>query len=95
MQHVTDGQRKFIWLPRAGVEQFFDLERDPGECHDLSGDPDRQDEVARWRGHLVRELAARDCGWVREGALVRPPDEPLVSPYKDARWPGGRSHRRR
>ena len=81
MQYVTDGRFKFIWLPRIDVEQFFDLERDH---------PERQDEVAQWRGHLVRELAARGCGWAREGALVTPPDEPLVSPYKDARWPGGR-----
>jgi arylsulfatase A-like enzyme len=85
MQYVTDGRRKFVWLPRIGVEQFFDLEQDPGECHDLSGEPERQDEIAQWRGYLVRELAARDCGWVQNGALVRPPNAPLISPYRDVR----------
>jgi len=94
MQFVTDGRFKFVWLPRIGVEQFFDLEQDPGECVDLIDDPDLgpsgRAEIAQWRGYLVRELAARDCGWVRKGALVTPPDEPLVSPYKDVRWPGGR-----
>jgi hypothetical protein len=90
MQYVTDGRRKFVWLPRIGVEQFFDLEQDPGECVDLIDDRDRQEEIAQWRGYLVRELAARDCGWVREGVLVTPPDEPLVSPYKDVRWTGDR-----
>jgi arylsulfatase len=90
MQFVTDGRFKFIWLPRIDVEQSFDLERDPGECVNLIDDPDRQGEIAQWRGYLVRELAARECGWVREGALVTPPDEPLVSPYKDVRWPVGR-----
>ena len=70
MQYVTDGRRKFVWLPRIGVEQFFDLERDPGECHDLIDDANRQDEVALWRGYLVHELAARDCGWVRDGAEI-------------------------
>jgi arylsulfatase A-like enzyme len=94
MQFVTDGQSKFVWLPRIGVEQFFDLEQDPGECVNLINEPNRQParrhEIAQWRGYLVRELAARDCGWVREGALVAPPDEPLISPYKDVRWPGDR-----
>jgi arylsulfatase len=94
MQFVTDGRRRFIWLPRMEVEQFFDLERDPGECVDLIDDPDlvpaRRHEIARWRGYLVRELAARACGWVREGTLVAPPDEPLVSPYKGVRWTVGR-----
>jgi arylsulfatase len=90
MQFVTDGRRRFIWLPRMDVEQFFDLERDPGECVDLIDDPDRQGEIAQWRGYLVRELAARACGWVREGALVAPCDEPLVSPYKDVRLTVGR-----
>jgi arylsulfatase len=90
MQFVTDGRRKFVWLPRIGMEQFFDLEQDPGECLDLIDDPNRQEEITQWRGYLVRELDARDCGWVREGALVTPPNEPLVSPYKDVRWPGDR-----
>lgn len=88
MQYVTDGRRKFVWLPCLNVEQFFDLEQDPGECRDLIGDPERQVEIAQWRGYLVGELAARACGWVREDALEAIPDEPLVSPYKDVRWQG-------
>jgi arylsulfatase A-like enzyme len=88
MQYVTDGRRKFIWLPRIGVEQFFDLEQDPSECEDLAHAPERQDEIARWRGCLVQELSARDCGWVREGALHCPEGEPLVSPYLETRWRG-------
>jgi arylsulfatase len=95
MQYVTDGRRKFVWLPRLEVEQFFDLEQDLGECINLIDDSDRQDEIAQWRGYLVHELARRECGWVRDGAVVAPPDqasgtpdEPLVSPYKDVRWMG-------
>ncbi len=87
MQYVTDGRRKLVWLPRIDREQFFDLEEDPGECRDLIGDPARQDEIARWRGHLIDELAARDCGWV-EGGRLTCPDGPLVSPWRDTRWPG-------
>jgi arylsulfatase A-like enzyme len=86
MQFVTDGRRKLVWLPRLDREQFFDLEVDPGECHDRSAHPDRQEEVAHWRERLVRELAARDIGWARESTLHCPPDEPLVSPNRDMRW---------
>ncbi len=84
MQYVTDGRRKFVWLPRIGIEQFFDLEADPGECSDLINAPERRAEIERWRGYLTAELHARDCGWVRDG---RPfcPDGALVSPFKEKR----------
>jgi arylsulfatase len=86
MQYVTDGRRKLVWLPRLDMEQFFDLEQDPGECIDLIADDSRSEEIARWRGFLTRELEARDCGWVRNGRpYCAPGDEPLVSPYKDVR----------
>jgi arylsulfatase A-like enzyme len=88
MQYVTDGRRKFIWLPRAGIEQFFDLQTDPGECANLIDVAARQGEVAQWRGYLVHELAERNCGWVRDGTLYCPAGEPLVSPYKEVRWRG-------
>ena len=89
MQYVTNGKRKFVWLPRLDVQQFFDLENDPGECRNLVDDPARQDEVEQFRGYLVHELAGRDCGWVEDGQLRCPPgDEPLVSPYRDQRWQG-------
>ncbi|MFC1461236.1 arylsulfatase [Verrucomicrobiota bacterium] len=88
MQYVTDGRRKFIWLPRIDREQFFDLEQDPGELDDLINKPGRQEEILTWRNYLVQELAARNCGWVKNEALVCPSDDPLISPYKDVRWQG-------
>jgi arylsulfatase A-like enzyme len=88
MQYVTDGRWKFIWLPRTGREQFFDLVRDPGETCDLINDPAAQEEIQRWRGYLVRELENRDCGWVKNDRPFCPGDEPLVSPFKDTRWLG-------
>ena len=89
MQYVTDGKRKLIWLPRIDQMQFFNLEEDSGECHNLIDDPDYWAEIAEWRGYLIEELAARDCGWVKDGELVSPPPErPLVSPCKDIRWQG-------
>ena len=88
MQYITDGRRKFIWLPRIDQEQFFDLEQDPAELNDLIRDPGRHDEIETWRNYLVQELDQRNCGWVRDGKLFCPPDEPLVSPYKSKRWQG-------
>lgn len=88
MQFVTDGKRKFVWLSGINVEQFFDLDEDPGELNNLIDDPARQDEINKWRGFLVQELESRDCGWVKGGKLSRPEGEPLISPYKEKRWDG-------
>jgi arylsulfatase len=89
MQYVTDGKRKFVWLPRVDEMQFFNLEEDPGECHNRIDAAEYQAEIAVWRGYLIQELAARTCGWVKDGELVSPPSAgPLVSPYKDVRWRG-------
>ena len=88
MFFATDGRRKFVWLPRIAQEQFFDLDEDPGETRDLIDDPAHRGKIVQWRGYLIRELEARDCGWVVSGKLCCPSDDPLVSPYRDVRWPG-------
>jgi arylsulfatase A-like enzyme len=88
MQYVTDGKRKYVWLPRIDVHQFFDLEADPGERHNLIDDANRQDEIAKWRQFMINELESRDCGWVVNGKLHCPGDEPMVSPYRDVRYQG-------
>lgn len=87
MQYVTNGKRKFIWLPRIGVEQFFDLETDPGECHNLINDETYQQSIDHWRSCLIQELEQRDCGWVKDGQL-HCSEEPLVSPWKEQRFTG-------
>jgi arylsulfatase A-like enzyme len=72
MQFVTDGAVKFVWLPRIGVEQFFDLVRDPGECRNLIADPAYADRAAEARRELIDQLAARRCGWCEDGKLSAP-----------------------
>ena len=71
MQYLTDGKRKYIYWPGLGQEQFFDLERDPQECHDLAGLAARRDEIAPWRRRLIETLADRPEGFVRDGALAQ------------------------
>ena len=90
MQFVTDGTRKFIWLPRIDQEQFFNLDEDPGETCNLIDDPVYRDEIQKWRSRLTNELDDRDCGWVKDGQPCCPSDDPLVSPFRDVRWPGER-----
>ncbi len=88
MHYVTDGRRKFIWLPRIGREQFFDLDADPRECTDRIADPAKQAEIGLWRARLAADLAERDCGWTRAGRPHCPDEAPLVSPYRDKRYEG-------
>ena len=63
MQFLTDGKRKYIWFPGVNREQFFDIENDPTEMHDLIHDPGRRDEIETWRRRLVEELTGRPEGF--------------------------------
>ena len=71
MQYLTDGRRKYVWLPGQGAEQFFDLEADPREIVNLADDPARTDEIAMWRSRLIEELSGRPEGFVDGGELKR------------------------
>ena len=71
MQYLTDGRRKYVWLPGQGAEQFFDLEVDPREIVNLADDPARADEIATWRSRLIGELRGRPEGFVEGGELKR------------------------
>ena len=82
VRYVTDGKRKYLWFPRLGAEQFFDLEADPGELHDLSANPEKRAEMETWRQRLVNELAPRNVGLTRDGKLLRQ-TLPIVSPWRD------------
>ncbi|OGV53252.1 MAG: hypothetical protein A2017_06195 [Lentisphaerae bacterium GWF2_44_16] len=85
MHFVTDGRKKYVWFPRTGEKQFFNLETDPGECRNLINEKASQNEVAQWENYLVKELSDRNCGWVKDGKPFCSSDEPLVSPYKNIR----------
>jgi arylsulfatase len=71
MHYLTDGQRKYIWFPYTGDEQFFDLVADPGERDNLAQQPDHADEVALWRGRLVAKLADRGDGFSDGTKLIQ------------------------
>ncbi|MFI6810941.1 arylsulfatase [Nonomuraea sp. NPDC050328] len=74
---LTDGRRKYVWRSSDGLEQLFDLERDPYELDDQAGDP------APWRARLAGRLTGRPEGFVRDGELV--PGRP-VTPVLPRGW---------
>ncbi|MEZ4679310.1 MAG: sulfatase-like hydrolase/transferase [Caldilineaceae bacterium] len=79
-QWLTDGHEKYIWFTQTGRELFFNLDVDPTELHDLSGEQPAR--VAHWRERLLGELTGREEGFVQNGALVagRPQSPTLSDP---------------
>ncbi|TDE94161.1 arylsulfatase [Occultella glacieicola] len=69
-QWLTDGHEKYVWWSGTGHEQFFDLDADPTESHDLVSSPGTEARVGRWRDVLVGVLRGREEGFVSEGHLV-------------------------
>lgn len=70
LQWVTDGKVKYLWASGWGSEELFDLQTDPGELHNLAGDPAHAGLLARWRRRLIQDLAGREEGFVHDGELV-------------------------
>lgn len=71
MQYLTDGKRKYIWLPGAGEEQYFNLEDDPDETNELSQDSSLKDEIQKWRKRLINELKGRPEGFTDGKKLLK------------------------
>ncbi|HAA77677.1 TPA: arylsulfatase [Candidatus Latescibacteria bacterium] len=82
MQYVTDGKRKFAWLPGRGEELFFDLEQDPNELNNLIDDNSRAREIAVWRGHLIAQLVDRPEGFT-DGSGLNKLDGPTTPVLQD------------
>lgn len=87
MHFVTDGARKFIWFPQTGREQFFDLEKDPGETRNLIDDRVSEDAIRTWRGRLAREIHHRSGIRIRSDQPLGPAKLP-DSPFGAIRWTG-------
>ena len=61
MHYITYGRKKFVWLPRVEIEQFFDLENDPTECQDLSSSLIHRADLDCFRSNLIASLEKRYC----------------------------------
>ncbi len=77
---LTDGRHKYIYYAYDGREQLFDLDRDPGECHDLAGGSGSQDTLKLWRQHMVTHLSERGPEFVEKGTLAIRKKRLLYSP---------------
>ncbi|MFW5844971.1 MAG: sulfatase-like hydrolase/transferase [Planctomycetota bacterium] len=82
MRAIIEERFKCLWYPGGNRWQLFDLQEDPDELHDLSGDPAQADTLARMRGMIAARLRGRDQDdWVRDGQLVG-------MAYEHGRWAG-------
>ena len=61
---------KYLWFTQTGIEQYFNLDEDPRETHNLIDDPARAERIAELRGLLIDELEGREEGYVEDGKLV-------------------------
>lgn len=78
---VTDGKFKYIWFFPTGKEQLFDLEHDPHECQDLSGDNRYAARLDEMRDALADYLSERGPEWVQNGRAVKRTVPMLYSPH--------------
>lgn len=85
---LTDGRMKYIYHAQHGIEQLFDIERDPHELKDLAGDTSHADTLRLWRARLTEHLAVRGEPFVRHGELVPRPERHLYS----SNYPGCACH---
>ncbi len=78
---LTDGKQKYIYYAYDGREQLFDLDTDPGECHDLATESGYQDALQEWRQRMVEHLSERGPEFVENGALKIRKQRLLYSPH--------------
>lgn len=84
MQYMTDGKFKYIWFPRLGTEQLFNIAEDRSEKINLAGLTEYLPELSLWRKRMIKEMEPRGQGLVDENGLVcQAGKSPMVSPnYK-------------
>jgi arylsulfatase len=78
MRMMRAEQYKLIYYPVGNQFHLFDLENDPRECVDLTGQTQYAEVQQRLTRLLVDEFYGEDLQWVRDGELVGLPDEEYV-----------------
>jgi arylsulfatase A-like enzyme len=77
---LTDGRIKYIYFAYDGREQLFDLEKDPGEFHNLADKPANERVLKQWRERMVKHLSERGEEFVSGGKLTIRKKRLLYSP---------------
>lgn len=87
-QGLTDGREKYIWSPRDGTEQLFDLRTDPDECRNLARRKSHATRLALWRQRLIEKLKNRPEGFTDGKSLIPGRPYRAVLTRKACRVPG-------
>ena len=84
--YLVDHRWKYVWYSQTGREFLFDLEIDPNELHDRSG----EDDLRPWRQRLARELNSRPEGFSEGDELIVGQPHRVFVPGKGPQieWPG-------
>ncbi len=61
-QYIVTSHDKYLWYSHTGKEQYFNLDSDPQELHDLIGDPACQERISYLRRVLIEDLKGREEG---------------------------------
>lgn len=77
---LSDGKWKYIFHCYDGSEQLFHLSVDRYELNDLASVATYSDQLALWRGRMVKHLEVRGPRWVRDGKPAIRKESDLYSP---------------
>lgn len=72
---VRNKKFKLIYYATGNKIQLFDMENDPKEIKDLSGDGNYQSVVKELTQELINRVYNDDLKWIKEGKLVGLPDK--------------------
>ena len=75
LRMIRTERHKLIWYPTGNRFQLFDLEDDPREMHDRSGDPHLADIREHLTDLLLQNLYGSDLELVDNGRIVGAPDK--------------------
>ncbi|MCP4404290.1 MAG: sulfatase-like hydrolase/transferase [bacterium] len=75
---IRTDRYKLIWYPVGNRLQLFDVDNDPQEMQDLSGEPGYGDVRARLTELLIENLYGCDLDWVQDGKLIGIPDKEFI-----------------
>jgi len=67
---LTGGMMKYIWCPRNGSEQLFNLDEDPKDFNDLAGHESFAQQPGDWRRRLIECLQGGSECFVNENEMV-------------------------
>ncbi len=77
---LTDGRFKYIYFAYDGREQLLDMDKDPGELHNLAGESAQESLLKEWRGRMIQRLSERGEEFVSGGKLAIRKKRRLYSP---------------